>query len=80
MRNVWEQIRIQSMKWIQQRTFYRRPDDVPKLGRWSIQYENHVIYRKIDQANEDHCGCCEFTSHEEPLDPTEEEKLIPYCM
>lgn len=28
------------------------------LGRWGIQYEAHIIDRKISQANEDHCGCC----------------------
>lgn len=28
------------------------------LGRWSIQYDQKVIDRKIVQANEDHCGCC----------------------
>jgi hypothetical protein len=28
------------------------------LGRWGIQYDEKVIDRKINQANEDHCGCC----------------------
>jgi hypothetical protein len=28
------------------------------LGRWGIQYDQHIIDRKIIQANEDHCGCC----------------------
>ena len=30
----------------------------PALGRWGIQYDKHIIDRKIIQANEDHCGCC----------------------
>lgn len=33
--------------------------DYPMLGRWTIQYSDNVINRKIDQANEDHCGCCQ---------------------
>ena len=28
------------------------------LGRWGIQYDPKIIRFKIDQANEDHCGCC----------------------
>ena len=28
------------------------------LGRWGIQYDPKIIQIKIDQANEDHCGCC----------------------
>ena len=28
------------------------------LGRWGIQYDPKIIRIKIDQANEDHCGCC----------------------
>ena len=28
------------------------------LGRWGIQYDPKIIRIKIDQVNEDHCGCC----------------------
>lgn len=68
------------------------PDGFPKLGRWSIQYDERLIHRKIDQANEDHCGCCvnEFKKVEqvdlnEEKNEKDEEKeqekyLIPYCM
>jgi hypothetical protein len=28
------------------------------LGRWGIQYDPKIIRIKIDQDNEDHCGCC----------------------
>lgn len=64
------------------------PDGFPKLGRWNIQYDNHIIYKKIDQANEDHCGCCvnEFSSEvkkEDNGDVTKditEEYMIPYCI
>ena len=31
---------------------------INKLGRWKIQYEPEIINLKINQANEDHCGCC----------------------
>ncbi len=30
----------------------------PMLGRWSILYDPKIINTKVDQANEDHCGCC----------------------
>lgn len=28
------------------------------LGRWSINYSNNSINKKIDSGNEDHCGPC----------------------
>jgi hypothetical protein len=28
------------------------------LHRWNIDYSNTIINRKIDMANEDHCGPC----------------------
>lgn len=28
------------------------------LGRWFIHYDQKIIDKKVDQANEDHCGCC----------------------
>lgn len=28
------------------------------LGRWSITHHQVMIDIRIDQANEDHCGCC----------------------
>jgi hypothetical protein len=28
------------------------------LGRWSINYCNNNINKKIDSGNEDHCGPC----------------------
>ena len=30
----------------------------PALGRWSLKYDEQVLQRVIDMANEDHCGCC----------------------
>jgi hypothetical protein len=29
-----------------------------KLGRWQLHYDPKVVHSKVDQANEDHCGCC----------------------
>lgn len=31
----------------------------PKLGRWSLDHTESMIYRKADMTNEDHCGICE---------------------
>ena len=33
-------------------------EDVKPLGRWNLDYCNTKINRKIDLANEDHCGPC----------------------
>lgn len=30
------------------------------LGRWSLVYTQDVIHKRIDWANEDHCGCCDY--------------------
>ncbi len=40
-----------------------------KLGRWFIHYDQKIINTKIDQANEDHCGCCEIDIEEEYYKP-----------
>ena len=29
-----------------------------KLGRWHLHYDPNIVNSKVDQANEDHCGCC----------------------
>jgi hypothetical protein len=31
---------------------------VTKLGRWQLHYDPKIVNSKVDQANEDHCGCC----------------------
>ena len=63
------------------------------LGRWGIQYDPKIIRIKIDQANEDHCGCCvvadtpkketdesaNMKSHVVRYEKTEE-YLLPYVM
>lgn len=30
----------------------------PQLGRWQRDYDKQIINRKIELANEDHCGVC----------------------
>ena len=30
------------------------------IGRWKVSNNNKIISLKVDQANEDHCGCCNF--------------------
>lgn len=34
------------------------PRSRPVLGRWATQEGDKVVFRKMDLANEDHCGCC----------------------
>ena len=36
----------------------RIPDQVKVLGRWEITYCKPTMNKKIDLANEDHCGPC----------------------
>lgn len=37
--------------------FFKMPNKTP-LGRWSIEVCNKKTDKKIDLANEDHCGPC----------------------
>ncbi len=48
----------------------------PMLGRWAITYNYKVQNWKIDNANVDHCGCCEIVNSKEMND----DDLWPYCM
>lgn len=50
------------------------------LGRWSIQYDQAVIDRKIVQANEDHCGCCESLKPLKPPTKESDDYLLPYVI
>jgi hypothetical protein len=54
------------------------------LGRWKIDHNESVINRKIDQANEDNCGCCIYDNDEHLQktneDINKEKYLIPYCI
>lgn len=35
-----------------------------KLGRWHLHYDPKIVNSKVDQANEDHCGCCHVPTQE----------------
>ena len=35
-----------------------RPNEKVLLGRWQINYKEEILGKKIDRANEDHCGTC----------------------
>ncbi len=48
----------------------------PMLGRWAITYNYKIQNLKIDNANMDHCGCCEVVSRTEVSD----DELWPYCI
>lgn len=50
--------------------------DTFKLGRWFINYDNKIISLKIDQANEDHCGCCK--NNNEKDDDYDDEYYKPF--
>ena len=34
------------------------------LGRWQLYYDPKIVDSKVDQANEDHCGCCHEPAHQ----------------
>jgi len=48
-----------------------------ELGRWSLVYEPKIINNKVDQANEDHCGCCQ-NKMQETCKNKEDEYILPY--
>jgi hypothetical protein len=31
-----------------------------QIGRWKLSNNDKIISIKVEQANEDHCGCCNF--------------------
>lgn len=41
----------------------RIPDQSKILGRWEITYCKPTMNKKIDLANEDHCGICYSTKY-----------------
>jgi len=48
----------------------------PMLGRWKIQYDDNIVSRKVNQANEDHSSCCVNTFDNQ----NSEDYMLPYCM
>lgn len=63
-----------------------------KLGRWQLHYDPKIVHSKVDQANEDHCGCCHeptpmkiiqkptTTTIKQASNQPSEEYYIPYVM
>jgi len=49
------------------------PKSKPILGRWAVQEVDKLVFRKIDLANEDHCGCC---IQEKPLIEEKNDKYL----
>lgn len=46
------------MKFFKYITQHFRKDDKKILGRWTIDYCDVKVSKKIDLSNEDHCGPC----------------------
>jgi hypothetical protein len=38
--------------------YFKNEPAIVQLGRWNINYCDEQINKKIDLANEDHCGTC----------------------
>lgn len=32
------------------------------LGRWRLHHDDNTIYNRVDLANHDHCGTCQYNS------------------
>jgi hypothetical protein len=52
------------------------------IGRWSRDYDNSILERKVYLANMDHCGCCENIkkNKEKKKFIENEDHLIPYLL
>lgn len=59
-----QEVRMKSILKIIQRM--RIPDQAKTLGRWEITYCKPTMNKKIDFANEDHCGTCYSTKYHNP--------------
>lgn len=62
------------LKQIIVRTISKGTSPNPSLGRWLVEKDSKKINIKIDQSNEDHCGCCSSMVKIEPnpIDDLEE--------
>ena len=76
------------MNFIQRMLSLHTPTITTKLGRWNLHYDPKIVNSKVDQANEDHCGCCHdappvpinATNANEAVNPPSEDYYIPYVM
>ena len=52
----------------------------PMLGRWLIERDVQKLDRKFDQANEDHCGCCEQVRKVDQQIDIENDYFLPFIV
>jgi len=52
----WKPTALTSISILTKRTISSYPTSI--LGRWLIEKDYKKVNRKLDLANEDHCGCC----------------------
>lgn len=52
--------------------------EFPLLGRWTLNYNDNLVNRKIDLANEDHCGCCSIEDVKSVSTEIEEDYYRPF--
>ncbi len=50
------------------------------LGRWALVHKHSVVFKKVDLANEDHCGCCVVEEPEMNDGNNEDITVIAGCM
>lgn len=53
-------------------------DTVKPLGRWNIEYCNYKLNRKIELANEDHCGPCGQNKSIDNKNPKENIQIVDF--
>ena len=59
------------------RILFQTAKTTTKLGRWQLHYDPKVVHSKVDQANEDHCGCChEPVQHQHQRQALKKEKML----
>ena len=50
-------------KWCKQLYIPIKRQSLPLLlGRWKLYQDDQTIYNRVDLANHDHCGTCQYNS------------------
>ncbi len=50
------------------------------LGRWLIEKDYKKVNRKLDLANEDHCGCCYVEPETKKEEDSKEDYYLPFIL
>jgi len=50
------------------------------LGRWLIEKDYKKVNRKLDLANEDHCGCCYVELETKKEEDSKEDYYLPFIL